>query len=659
MDQSERQNNALQTEGDVVAEPNPISTNNIFTHLLFGWINSPLKQAQKIAWTQDMHYNLDSADQVEEQKRAFKKNFTRTGSIYKAIALTYKWIILELAVVCLSMAVLEFVVVNFSKKGMEILQKSPDVTEQGTFILLVFNFVMAALTSTFSSLISPYYGFKTDRLSLRVRSILMSLAQEKTMSVNFLNYQKNESSEGSKDGKKLKDSEFSLSEGTVSNIFQVDIPRVETLISSCYGLASSSITVVTAAYYTVTVVGFHLVRFFLTCYFIFNMLYVLIYVFNVVFLRRFLEAKDGRMTYLKNVLQNLSFVKVSALENFYAEKILQKRKVEIRRLIIIGLIKALSLVQSYFAYAGAEITFITYLSFNPGLISDYASFMAMTESIRKLKVNLAIFFVGATGVVNASVCVYRIDKFLLAGEEASNKTEYMTRRSPGAFDSEGKAKAIQVKNGFFRWSLVGETGVGGLNRSGDSLRTGRSPTESRYLRQVDLLTVKTEEGSEFTRSKISKSEQLDNLNEDLNEREQESGEIDLDFNFRLKDIDFEVESGDVVAVFGKNNAGKSSLLYSILGEMVSCRDDVEVSTTGKIALLTQKRWIIKGTVLDNILLGSKYDSQRLKEALRVSQLEKDVKTFSNGLHTLLGDTNDTVSGGQKARIAIARCFYQE
>ena len=666
MDQSqeeELQSNTLQTEREAAARPNPISSKNIFTQFLFGWIRIPLRQAQKSSWSQDMHLDLDSADQVQKQKKAFKANFSRTGSVYKTIALTYKWIILELAVVCLSVAVLEFIVVNFSKKGMEILQKSQDVTERGTFLLLVFNFVMAALTSTFSSLISPYYSFKTDRLSLRVRSILMSMAQEKTMSAKFLNFQKNESSpEGSKKAKKSKetrDADFSLTEGTVSNIFQVDIPRIETLISSCYSLTSSSITVITATYYTVTVVGFDLVRFFLTSYFIFNMLYVFIYLANVIFLKRFLEAKDGRMTYLKNVLQNLAFVKVTALENFYAEKILQKRKVEIRRLIIIGLIKALGQVQTYFAFAAATISFMTYLSLSPGLISDYASFVAMTESVRKLKVNLSMLFVGATGVVNASVCVYRIDKFLLAGQKASKRTDYVVRRSQDSLDGEGKPKAIQVRKAHFKWSLEEKREIRAKNDMREIKRAGRPSTRStnaQSVRTVDLLTVKTEDTEDFAKSKISEPDELNNLNQGLN---QESGELNLDTNFRLKDIDFEVDSGDVVAVFGKNNAGKSSLLYSILGEMVSSNDDTKVITSGRIALLTQKRWIIKGTVLDNILLGSEYDSQRLREALRVSQLEKDIKTFSHGLDTLLGDTNDTVSGGQKARISIARCFYQE
>ena len=669
MDQSDHQQsyNNLQhpREGEVMvnAKPNPISNKNIFTHLFFGWLSSPLKTAQKTIWRQDMHFDLDSSDQVEKQKKAFKRNFRRTGSIYKTIGLTYKWLILELAVVCVSMAVLDFVVINFSKKGMEIMQKSPDVTERDTFALLVFNFVMAALTSTLSGLLLPYYNFKTDRLSLRVRSILMSLTQEKTMSVNFLNFQKKNDqgqAEGTKRGStKPKKGEFCLSEGTVSNIFQVDIPRIEALITSCYTLGSSSIMVITAAYYTVTVVGFQLVRFFLTCYIAFNLLYVLIYVFNIVFLRRFLEAKDSRMTYLKNVLQNLGFVKVAGLENFYAEKILQKRRLEIRRLIGIGLIKALSVVQSYFAYAGAEITFITYLSFNAGMISDYASFVAMSESIRKLKVNLSIFFVGVTGVIDASVCVDRIDKFLLAGEKVTKKSSYRLTTLTGALQRLESGKVIQVKNGFFRWSLEGKDGAGSLNSSSrDTLRSEKSPTDSksneRSLSPDGLLTVKRD----YSRSKITKSEQLNNLNQNLNGGD-ESGEIKLDFNFRLKGIDLEVDAGEVVAVFGKNNSGKSSLLYSILGEMVPCREDVEVATRGKIALLTQKRWIIKGTVLDNILLGSRYEAQRLREALRVSQLEKDIKTFSHGLHTLLGDTNDTVSGGQKARIAMARCFYQE
>lgn len=139
--------------------------------------------------------------------------------------------------------------------------------------------------------------------------------------------------------------------------------------------------------------------------------------------------------------------------------------------------------------------------------------------------------------------------------------------------------------------------------------------------------------------------------------------------FFLTDINLSIKKGERIAVIGKSCSGKSSLLYSILGEMIPIdkpSEDMnttgvktEVTTNGKVVFMSQQRWIIGDTIRENITLGKEYDEELMQKALEASQFVVDLLGMEHGLDTVLGDSGDTVSGGQRARIALARCFYQE
>ncbi|XP_031385823.1 ABC transporter C family member 8 [Punica granatum] len=125
----------------------------------------------------------------------------------------------------------------------------------------------------------------------------------------------------------------------------------------------------------------------------------------------------------------------------------------------------------------------------------------------------------------------------------------------------------------------------------------------------------------------------------------------------IRNIDFEVKVGQKIAVCGPVGAGKSSLLYAILGEIVKTSGTVSVK--GPIAYVSQAAWIQSGTVRDNILFGKPMDEERYEKAIKSCALDKDISIFDHGDLTEIGQRGINMSGGQKQRIQLARAVYND
>ncbi|KAJ0759636.1 putative ABC-type xenobiotic transporter [Helianthus annuus] len=125
----------------------------------------------------------------------------------------------------------------------------------------------------------------------------------------------------------------------------------------------------------------------------------------------------------------------------------------------------------------------------------------------------------------------------------------------------------------------------------------------------------------------------------------------------LRNINLEVTYGQKVAICGSVGAGKSSMLYSILGEISKTSGTVGVF--GSIAYVSQTSWIQSGTIQDNILYGKPMDRTKYEKAIKACALDKDIEAFTHGDLTEIGQRGLNMSGGQKQRIQLARAVYND
>jgi ABC-type multidrug transport system ATPase subunit len=127
----------------------------------------------------------------------------------------------------------------------------------------------------------------------------------------------------------------------------------------------------------------------------------------------------------------------------------------------------------------------------------------------------------------------------------------------------------------------------------------------------------------------------------------------------LRRINFQCKEGELIAVVGFVGSGKSTLINTLLGEVrvLSGKNAVR----GNLSYFSQSPFILNATIRDNILFGhvndEEIDEVRYQRALECCALSHDLKLLSHGDKTEIGERGVTLSGGQKARVALARAVY--
>ncbi|KAJ2156306.1 hypothetical protein GGF46_005277 [Coemansia sp. RSA 552] len=123
----------------------------------------------------------------------------------------------------------------------------------------------------------------------------------------------------------------------------------------------------------------------------------------------------------------------------------------------------------------------------------------------------------------------------------------------------------------------------------------------------------------------------------------------------LKNVSLQCRRQELVAVVGRVGAGKSSLVSAILGDMIKSSGTVAVR--GSVAYVPQQAWIVNATLRENILFGNPLDQELYERVVWACALTHDLEMLPAGDMTEIGEKGINLSGGQKARVSLARAVY--
>jgi len=123
----------------------------------------------------------------------------------------------------------------------------------------------------------------------------------------------------------------------------------------------------------------------------------------------------------------------------------------------------------------------------------------------------------------------------------------------------------------------------------------------------------------------------------------------------LSDVSLTVANGELVVVVGRVASGKSTLAAGVFGLVRRVKG--EVVTQGTCAYVPQDPQILNASVRGNIVFGSAFNEESFSSAIGSCCLEADLDQFADGDLTEIGEKGITISGGQRARVALARALY--
>ncbi|KAG0047747.1 hypothetical protein BGZ83_007248 [Gryganskiella cystojenkinii] len=388
------------------------------------------------------------------------------------------------------------------------------------------------------------------------------------------------------------------------------------------------------------------------------------------------EARDERIRTLSDVFSGIELVKLCAWEVPFQEKVMMLRSIEVRHIWTANSMRAMNLsIWAFFQSVIAVFMFVTYWLQGKTLTPDKV-FVSLTL-FNVLRQTMTLYLPQALETLaEVRVSTKRIVDFLLLPELKSIEDE---PKSPFPLsdmmkdhrdDSQLTLELEQIKTS--------------KAKAVDSRQDYEIPDVLVEMKDASFSwTIAIEEDNEILEM-CSKERQKQTrvTSKEKNNQRRSSSPVDTaavennDSNTRsspkkaiLKNVTMTLRKDELLAIVGPVGSGKSSFCMALLkelpivsGSMVQANRQLSGSRNLQplaMSYSAQSPWIFAGSIRTNILFGSMFDQDRYDRVIKACELTRDLTLFPQGDATLIGEKGVTLSGGQRARVSLARAAYRD
>ncbi|CAH0405961.1 unnamed protein product [Chilo suppressalis] len=313
------------------------------------------------------------------------------------------------------------------------------------------------------------------------------------------------------------------------------------------------------------------------------------------------KRTDERVRVMSELVSGVQVIKMYAWEKPFEKIVDRLRRLEVKFIRRTSMVKGFStalmvFTERFILYA----TLVTFLVMGGQIRAEITFSLAQYFNLLQLACNI-FFPMAMSFLAETKVSIRRIEEFLNLDEKDSEK--------------EKEANSL-IKNSLNGLSL------NGLTEKEKELQKGKLKPTALVLANVSA-----------------------------------SWQPDAIVN-NLRNLNLTIQPGEFIGIAGLVGAGKSSLLHLILGELPPTEGVISLGGA-RISYASQEPWLFVATVRQNILFGLPYDPVRYKKVVTACALLRDFELLPHGDSTLVGERGTSLSGGQRARVGLARACYRQ
>ena len=464
--------------------------------------------------------------------------------------------------------------------------------------------------------------------------------------------------------------------GEITNFIQVDAHKFQYLILSSPDLIVMPFTIITYSYMLFNMLG--------NAFFVGLVTMFMSFGFNFIFSKSIkalhaeqMKLKDERMKITTETFEHLKLLKMYAWENEFLKRINHARENEIRNMIKKYNI---SNITNTFAMLAPVLISVTSIGayqywYDNLVIEDVFTSISMFAT---LQFPLRSFPWLINNWIETAVSMKRIEMFLNE-DEVKECNVIVNDRS-----TKEKGIAVKIENGCYSWGVIHKQSNNSNNNRNSSydelslsehksnrssISSSVSQNEHNNNEAIELTTVVVVDAGNSNTQNVVNDKDKHNKHNDLyikNDLEQSinnnnhSNPPSLSHaKIVLKDINLEIHKGEFICIIGNIGSGKTSLINAILNNLIPMNSHTKTIVNGDIAYVSQKPWIQNATVRDNILFFKQYDPTTYNTIIHLTELQHDLNALIGGDLTEIGERGINLSGGQKARVCLARALYAD